>query len=185
MCVYMMYSVCMLYVCVLCICGDVYVVCMCELLLAHWLTQTFDMFSALLGLALRQLFGSLLLCRDLPHCSEFRAQFAHRHLLVFIIGSQPLPGITAASNLLFGVWGDFHKLVSLKLRILHSLRQDGSNSCKAVVGCTQPRSPGYCLCAFPRHQRSYCQPLTKLLCPSGTEKSQETDAKEGWIQPEK
>lgn len=30
-----MYNVCMLYVCVLWICGDVYVVCMCELLLAH------------------------------------------------------------------------------------------------------------------------------------------------------
>lgn len=96
MCV--MYSVCVLY-----ICGDVYVVCMCELLLAHWLTQTFNMTSALLGLALRQLFGPLLLCREPPHCSEFRAQFAHRHLLVFIIGSQPSPGIAAVSHRLF--WG--------------------------------------------------------------------------------
>lgn len=111
------------------------------------------MSSALRGLACGSS-GSLMLCGDPAHCSEFRAQFAHKRLLVFIISIQLSPGIPAASNLLFWGLGRLHKLASLRRHILHSLLDR--------MAATPARSAVCCPCAFPRHQHSHCQPLTKL-----------------------
>lgn len=106
--------------------------------------------------------------------------FAHRHP-----SSEPAAGLHPASLLLpicrFGVLGDFHKLASSRFHILHSLL----DRMAAIPAKQGSGSPSYCPSVFPRHQHSHCRPLTKPLCPSGTGKSQETDAKGEWIRPEK
>lgn len=56
-------------------------------------------------------------------------------------------------------------------------RQAGCSSCKAVVGYTAAQRPWLLMPCLPQIPTQHCQPLTELLCPSGTGKSQETDAK--------
>lgn len=177
-----MCGVCM-FVCCMCVCGVYMWWCVCGIYVwvaSCTLTNT-DIYHILstawlsLGVAL----WLLCCCVEILVCSQASPSLRYQ---------QPASAwhYCCFQFVLLGFWETFINLL-LWGSVYFTAYETGWLELLQSSGRVHPRQEPLATVSVPssRHQHSHCQPLTKLFCLSGTGKSQETNAKVGWIPPEK